>query len=189
MASLPLDRKEQGFDPVASQARSGDTWRMMRTGLLVIVVLLGLAMPAQAGTITRVLEFGGYDSGGAVVAQSNGWFLIVGDDGRDIVLARMRVDGTVDRSFGEDGRARSDFGSREDAAAAAVDGTGRILVAGTSGEALLVARLRADGSRDPTFGRGGAVKLSVPVDRAGWRRVVRSAAGYDNTSSEASEGG
>ena len=87
----------------------------------------------------------------------------------DVVVVRMSPDGALDTSFGENGVVRRDaLGGLSDwgdyAFSVALDGEGRILVAGRSVAAhdgsrrdydLMVLRLRPDGSLDPSFGDGG----------------------------------
>jgi uncharacterized delta-60 repeat protein len=67
--------------------------------------------------------------------------------------------GAPDQTFGGgDGRVLTDFAGRADAAAAvAVQADGKLVVAGTSGGDLAVARYRPDGSPDPTFSGDGRV--------------------------------
>ena len=77
------------------------------------------------------------------------------------VLARLRPDGRLDRSFGRRGFARAALGSRLAGKAVAIQGNGRILLAGTynvprGGEARVAAvRFRPDGRLDRSFARRG----------------------------------
>ena len=82
----------------------------------------------------------------------------------DVVVVRMYPDGTLDTSFDADGVVQLDnlggSGGSDRAFSLAIDGEGRILVAGRTfvsghGDDLLVLRLRPDGSLDPSFGDGG----------------------------------
>lgn len=87
----------------------------------------------------------------------------------DVVVVRMSPDGVLDPSFGSSGVVRLDaLGGLSDwgdyAFSVALDGEGRILVAGRSVAThdgsrrdydLVVLRLRPDGSLDPSFGDGG----------------------------------
>lgn len=120
-------------------------------------------------------------SGSAVVIDSNGRIVVAGtmrsaDMGSDFALARYAADGSLDAAFGNDGLVTTDFpgtgaldtGTIDGASAVAIDGDGRIIVAGGSGLFLptdeileaqssdfALARYAADGNLDPTFGRGG----------------------------------
>jgi uncharacterized delta-60 repeat protein len=86
----------------------------------------------------------------------------------DIAVARLNPDGTRDASFGGgDGAVYLDFqGQQDEAAAVAVDGAGRIVVAGRSSVVLgdsdaVVVRLLPDGGLDPSFGSQGVVVLEL----------------------------
>jgi uncharacterized delta-60 repeat protein len=90
--------------------------------------------------------------------------------GDDLLVARIEADGALDPSFGGgDGWTTLDLGtSREVAYALALDGSGRILLAGQTDLAqpsladVAVARLEADGSPDPAFGGGASyVRLDL----------------------------
>lgn len=79
-------------------------------------------------------------------------------------LARYKDDGTLDRSFNNDGKVLTDFTSSlsEIAYAVAIDNMGRIVVAGTASTAgqasqFAIARYNTDGSLDKTFDHDGKV--------------------------------
>lgn len=76
---------------------------------------------------------------------------------QDFALARYNPDGTLDTSFGNGGIVRTDFGalSDDDARALAIQPDGKIVVAGTAGEDIALARYMPNGSLDPTFGSSG----------------------------------
>lgn len=84
----------------------------------------------------------------------------------DFLVARYNVDGTLDRTFGKNGRIITDFGLTETAAAVAIQPDGRIIVAGGTyptfpflGQYAL-ARYNRNGSLDMTFGVDGLVRTS-----------------------------
>src|SRR5262249_13168002 len=87
----------------------------------------------------------------------------------DFGLARYNVNGTLDTTFGTKGKVITDLGGKEDSVSAMiVDGSGRILVAGStsapgSNVAALV-RYNANGSLDATFGSGGKLVTSIPIN-------------------------
>jgi uncharacterized delta-60 repeat protein len=73
-------------------------------------------------------------------------------------LARYRVDGTLDTSFGGDGRVTTRFSSRSAAAnAVAIQPNAKIVAAGVAGEGrrFALARYNLNGTRDTTFGGDG----------------------------------
>src|SRR5262245_30154942 len=72
--------------------------------------------------------------------------------------------GFPDPAFGAGGKVTVPFNGTVKAAAVAIDAQGRIVVAGSTadqgGRVFAVARLRADGSPDPTFGTAGKTTVS-----------------------------
>jgi uncharacterized delta-60 repeat protein len=100
----------------------------------------------------------------------------VGSDGEIVVtdrasggVARYNADGTIDAAFGVGGVAtvadNADSTARVGNEAIAIDAAGRVVVGGFFGPAIdsatwFVARLRADGRPDDTFGNGGQVVSS-----------------------------
>lgn len=81
----------------------------------------------------------------------------------DFLITRRSTDGTLDRSFGTGGTVTVDFGWETDdfATCVAIDGNGRIIVAGSTGDhfdgysAFAVTRLNPDGTIDKSFGVNG----------------------------------
>jgi uncharacterized delta-60 repeat protein len=90
-----------------------------------------------------------------------------GGESEDVLVARYLPDGRRDAAFGSHGLLRFDSGLSQDdvATTGLVQPDGKILVGGVSdvaaGQDLLVARFRADGSRDATFGSGGFVTSDI----------------------------
>jgi len=104
----------------------------------------------------------------SVVKDDQGRFLLAGyafnGSDLDIVVERLRPDGSLDTSFGTGGKAQFDAvgGSpgSDLAYSLALDDQGNILVAGRTfvsgnGNDVVVLRLEPDGSLDPSFGNGG----------------------------------
>jgi uncharacterized delta-60 repeat protein len=102
--------------------------------------------------------------------QPDGRIVVVGrfDDlnyNVDFIVARYNSNGTLDTTFGSNGKVLTDFSgsntSNEIASAVAIQTDGKIVVAGSSdvndpgGFALV--RYNSDGTLDPTFGSGGIV--------------------------------
>lgn len=102
----------------------------------------------------------------AVAQQPDGKIVALAADtgvsGKDIVLARYELDGSLDATFGTGGvvEAPADFGVN--ARDVDVQQDGRIVVVADTeaGDDLLLARFDTDGSYDATFGTGGIVKES-----------------------------
>ncbi len=89
-------------------------------------------------------------------------------DAGDFALARLNADGTPDRGFGQGGKVSTDLGGAETLTAVALQGDGKIVVAGASarssedgsllfGYSYALARYNPDGSLDAAFGSGGKV--------------------------------
>jgi uncharacterized delta-60 repeat protein len=82
-------------------------------------------------------------------------------------IARLRPDGGLDRSFGNNGRARGRWGEGSDlgrsgVSSVAVDSRGRIIVAGTHSRGLAFARFKPKGHLDRRFGHRGKVVVKDP---------------------------
>lgn len=95
--------------------------------------------------------------------QSDGKIVVVGDANNggnyDFAVLRYNANGSLDSSFDDDGKVITAVGSRDDeATSVAIQGDGRILVAGWSDNDFAVVRYNTDGSLDPAFGVGGMVK-------------------------------
>jgi uncharacterized delta-60 repeat protein len=120
------------------------------------------------------------DTAGAasVAVQSDGKIVVAGsawceertltcpaeEQSGDIAVARYDEDGTLDASFGEDGRVTTDNGGSDGGSAVALQADGKIVVAGRVGQGFEGAdgdfglvRYQADGTLDSTFGDGGNV--------------------------------
>jgi uncharacterized delta-60 repeat protein len=113
------------------------------------------------------------DTASAVAIQSDGKIVAVGSrrnrSRARFALARYAPDGTLDSTFGGDGKVTSQFARESDdvAAAAAIQADGRIVAVGSSflshGQFAL-ARYAPDGSLDSTFGGDGEVTTSFGPD-------------------------
>jgi uncharacterized delta-60 repeat protein len=129
----------------------------------------------------------------AMVVQADGKILTAGaaraGTSFDFLLSRHNADGSPDTTFGQGGSARTDFDGRSDVAhAVALQSDGRIVVAGSSGRELAVARYLPDGTLDTSFDgdgvattafftgtRTGAVAFDVAVQPDGKIVAVGSA--------------
>jgi uncharacterized delta-60 repeat protein len=88
---------------------------------------------------------------------------------RDFALVCYFADGSLDRSFGENGMVIDRIGnSHEEITALLIDSQGMInvagSVAGTTGRVLAVARYYPDGTPDGAFGEGGVSLVGVGMD-------------------------
>jgi uncharacterized delta-60 repeat protein len=109
--------------------------------------------------IVRTNVTSGDDVAYDMAIQRDGRIVVVGGAGsssRSFAVVRYRRDGTLDRTFGGDGTVLTGRGSGV-ARALVIQPDGRVVATGFNRFGLVVARLRADGSLDPTFGGDGWV--------------------------------
>jgi len=118
------------------------------------------------GTGRVITNLGGTDYAFDVAIQSNGSIVVAGE--RDLpnssafAVVRYGIHGVLDPTFGGDGKVFIDFGRRyQGANAVAVGGSGNIVVGGYASNGTAsqwaLARLKPNGTLDPTFGTGGKV--------------------------------
>lgn len=126
----------------------------------------------------------------ALAVQPDGKILVAGygynftAGNWDVVLARYNADGALDTSFDGDGKAIIDLGGNEYGYDVALDGQGRIVVAGEIQPAaggprdIALWRLTSAGSLDTSFGGGdGLVTLDFAGGNDGARAVALQADG------------
>ncbi len=120
------------------------------------------------GTNGKVITdfFTEHDNAFAVAIQRNGKIVVAGAAMGDAIffaLARYNRDGSLDKSFGTDGKVTTDFQGRLDQAliyALSIQNDGKIVAAGRADDTSSnfgLARYNRDGSLDTTFGSGGKV--------------------------------
>jgi uncharacterized delta-60 repeat protein len=129
------------------------------------------------GTVTT--DFNGRnDRGGSIRVQTDGKILIAGESGdqnnfedSDFAAARYNTDGTLDNSFGTNGKVTTDFLSGHDIGRSMVlQPDGKILIAGSHlwGEGksdFAILRYNIDGSLDQTFNGDGRSIITIGI---GW---------------------
>lgn len=143
--------------------------------MLALAVCSGLIAYAAAGDPdesftgdgrARTDFFGSYDEATDVIQQTDGKILAVGyvntrTTGVDFGLVRYNSDGSLDTSFGGDGKVNTDFGNSEFGLGVALQLDGKIVVCGIkvieNQSNFAVARYNMDGTLDPTFGGDGKV--------------------------------
>ena len=116
------------------------------------------------GKLTIAIGAGNaYDEPRAVAVQPDGKIVVAGftvTSGNDLAIALVRynADGSLDGTFGIGGIVTTNLGaSSESASGLALQPDGKIVVAGSSGSAFLLARYDTGGILDTTFGTGGIV--------------------------------
>jgi uncharacterized delta-60 repeat protein len=118
--------------------------------------------PGFGGDGKVVTDLGDIDSAWALAVQPDGKVVVAGQSGSDVALVRYLVDGTLDRTFGADGVAVTDFGGRERSIALLRSRDGRLVVVAAAPDRLLLARYLRDGRLDSSFGRRGFVFKHTP---------------------------
>ena len=115
-------------------------------------------------TNIRVTPFGSRDVATALAIQSDGKIVVAGSSDGDFAIVRYNQSGSPDTSFDGDGIVTTDIGagSNDGASAIAIQGNGRLVVAGGSNGDFAVARYNTDGTPDLSFG-GGDGKLTTGI--------------------------
>ncbi|MEW2526150.1 hypothetical protein [Streptomyces sp. NPDC047071] len=99
----------------------------------------------------------------SVIEAGNGKILVGGFTGgeqiADLALAKYNADGTLDTSFGGDGKVTTDLtgGLGDGIRGLSLTSGGKILAAGAAGNDSFIARYNADGTLDTGFGGGDGV--------------------------------
>ena len=109
----------------------------------------------------------------SLLIQANGMIVAGGVSNFGAVMARYKKNGTLDSSFGIDGKVTSDFGGNEEGIySLAFQTDGKIIAAGTSDGKFAVARYKQNGTRDSTFGTNGLVTTSTGNNTTNGGRAV-----------------
>src|ERR1051326_5430794 len=156
------------------------------TAAIVMIWFISLQLAqAAAGDLDLTFGTGGKvttdihrstDLANAVAIQADGKLVVVGQtyqnndfSTEDFVVARYNSDGTLDTTFGNRGRVRTDFpGLAAVASAVVIQSDGKIVVAGgafplfTFAGDFKVVRYNSNGSLDNSFGDGGIVTTIFP---------------------------
>ena len=101
-------------------------------------------------------DFGWDDKAYSVIQQADGKLVVAGsttisDGESDFALVRYNADGTLDTSFGDDGKVRTDVESSDTAYSVIQQADGKLVVAGISGGNFALARYNLDGSLDDSI--------------------------------------
>jgi uncharacterized delta-60 repeat protein len=149
----------------------------------VVLVVSGLvassARPALAAPGDLDTAFGGdgkvttnftsgFDGAAGMAIQTDGKIVAAGGTGRGggrFALARYNPNGTLDTTFGGDGRVTTNVTSGEDrAGGVAIQTDGKIVAAGGADGWFALVRYKANGSLDSTFGGDGKVTTNFTAD-------------------------
>jgi uncharacterized delta-60 repeat protein len=116
--------------------------------------------------LTDIGPFGG--TAQAVAIQPNGKIVAAGDNISGFALVRYNADGSLDSTFGSDGKVFTDLGYGSSASSVAIEPNGKIVAAGEgiTGDGCYpdnfcfdfgLVRYNRDGTLDQSFGSGGKV--------------------------------
>ncbi|MFM9965303.1 MAG: hypothetical protein ACKV2Q_29305 [Planctomycetaceae bacterium] len=126
------------------------------------------------------VTFGGSTDAAAVALQADGKIVVAGNvDGIDFALSRFNSDGSLDLTFGVDGKITTDFGQSEWGQGVSVDRDGKIVVVGFSGEVsrnnrFAIARYNPDGSLDTSFDLDGKVTTAIGSNSSAGAVAIQS---------------
>lgn len=96
-----------------------------------------------------------------VVVQPDGKIVVAGAAGGDLAVVRYNTDGSLDTGFNGNGKAVYIFAPRSNRAnSVALQPDGKIVIAGSALNSVLVARLQPDGSLDTSFNGSGIATTS-----------------------------
>jgi uncharacterized delta-60 repeat protein len=140
----------------------------------------------------RVIDFGGANESvyGAAL-QPDGKIVVAGDSDLRVAVARLNPNGSLDTTFSTGGKKIFSWGALSRASAVLVAPNGKILLAGFSGPEggnIQVARLKANGALDTTFGTGGKAMVDFGGDDFGLA-IARQANGRILVAGRSSAGG
>lgn len=180
-----LDPSFGGDGKVTTEGPGFADVAVQRDGKIVAAGSYGWVSP-EHGRLARYLPDGSLDPSFAddglaeapidiagIAIQPDGKIVTAGWVGTmyatDFALARFHPNGSLDRSFGEDGKVTTDFsGSPDLANALALQPDGKIIAAGYAqethdrGQAVALARYNSNGSPDASFGADGKVAANAP---------------------------
>jgi uncharacterized delta-60 repeat protein len=140
----------------------------------------------------RVIDFGTDDESvyGAAL-QPDGKIVLAGDSRLQPAVVRLKANGALDTSFDGDGRKLFSWGAIGRVTAVVVAPNGKLLLGGFSGPEggnIQVARLKADGAFDTTFGAGGIATVDFGATEFG-QAMARQADGRIVVAGRSSPGG
>jgi uncharacterized delta-60 repeat protein len=140
----------------------------------------------------RVIDFGTDDESvyGAAL-QPDGKIVLAGDSRLQPAVVRLKANGALDTSFDGDGRKLFSWGAIGRVTAVVVAPNGKLLLGGFSGPEggnIQVARLKANGAFDTTFGAGGIATIDFGATEFG-EAMARQADGRILVAGRSSAGG
>lgn len=140
-----------------------------------ILACITNSVTAQPGTLDTSFGVNGIvttfidtfsDKGNSVLIQDDGKILVGGSTKSsyitsDFVLLRYNTDGSLDDTFGTNGKVITTIENRSQGNALSIQSDGKILLGGSSNQYINLARYHVNGDLDTTFGNGGKVITDV----------------------------
>ena len=109
-----------------------------------------------------LVKHDGIDAGSGLALQPDETILVATSETTALEVVRLTAAGALDTTFSGDGRATVSFGTGvQQTADIALQPDGGILIVGTFGGDIVIARERADGSLDPTFSGDGKLVIDA----------------------------
>jgi uncharacterized delta-60 repeat protein len=114
-----------------------------------------------AGTGAKGIDFGGGDEAHSIIVQPDAKIAVFGRSGLNAAAARLKADGTLDSSFGTNGKTVIAWNG--EITSAAIQSDGKFILAGgwntgiNSETEFALIRLNSNGTLDNTFGINGEV--------------------------------
>jgi uncharacterized delta-60 repeat protein len=169
---------------IGGEMRFGRLIKIATTaGLICAVAIAGQASAGggNAGDLDdsfsgdgkKVANIQAHDRAEDVVVLPGGKILVLGssDSFSNFALARFRPNGgSLDRTFGPDGRKLIDFGGSDTAAAMALQDDGKVIAVGTAQQTdsdIALTRVKPTGRLDKAFGGDGKVTTDFGQDEGG----------------------
>ncbi len=131
------------------------------------------------GGIVKTSFGGPAENGNAIVLDPQGKITVAGDDGESILLARYNPNGTLDQSFGQEGKVISNLTNHiDDIYDIALQPDGKIVAAGASStfnkSNILVVRYLINGRLDSSFATNGFIVNKLPYNTLSKRLALQS---------------
>ena len=144
--------------------------------VLFYLLLWGCALPTRVFTQTSLLDTAFADNGSAIISlningnycrlfhagiQSDGKIIAVGESNAGAVAVRLNSDGSLDTSFGNEGKWATEDQYFLIAQEVLIQPDDKIVITGWGGGYTKVVRLNPDGVYDNTFGDNGQSNLTI----------------------------
>jgi uncharacterized delta-60 repeat protein len=120
------------------------------------------------------------DTAGSIIIQPDNKIIAVGyaysftTFDYDFALVRYNSDGTIDQSFGNNGKVTTDFGANFDFALSGnLQPDGKIIAVGYTGFGFALVRYNSNGTLDTTFDGDGKVSIAFTGTITGWSSLVQ----------------